>query len=305
MITAVKGRLRAMGAWTPDRVLLGSSNLLTPKSTTYSQDLNPLATSSSRSALVTLFRRTLLLAAPLCLNGCWLLGTPQGSATTPPAPLVPIRTLTGHSSIQERPEYQAAVKAFSSGDTVAARRSLEALSHAAGLSAADKAFLDHQLAICDGKSPHTKPDATQTKADATAPISRAGKPVTGTGDCGPRALVLVAKELGVKADLSTLTKAAGTNADGTTLEGLVRAAKSLGLKAEGVQADRDALAQLPTLAIAWWEGNHFVAVLKISENVFTGEVSATIHDPNEKEAKSVPLDKLLAQSGGILLVLKK
>ena len=81
--------------------------------------------------------------------------------------------------------------------------------------------------------------------------------------------------------------------------------KSIGLKAEGVQMDRDALARLDTPAVAWWEGNHFVAVLKVSQSAWDGAQNAMIHDPNEKEAKSVPLDKLLAQSGGILLVLGK
>ena len=136
-------------------------------------------------------------------------------------------------------------------------------------------------------------------------IPRSGKPVVGSGDCGPRALAIAAKELGVKADLAGLTKASGTTVDGTTLEGLVKGAKSIGLKAEGVQVDRDALAQLPTPAIAWWEGNHFVAVLKISENAFTGEVSALIHDPNKTKTESVKLADLLAKSGGIILTLKR
>jgi ABC-type bacteriocin/lantibiotic exporter with double-glycine peptidase domain len=105
--------------------------------------------------------------------------------------------------------------------------------------------------------------------------------------------------------LVALGKAAGTTSEGTTLEGLVKAAKSIGLKAEGLQVDRDALAQLSTPVIAWWEGNHFVAVLKISENVFNGEVSAIVHDPNKTKPETVKLADLLAKSGGIILTLKK
>ena len=136
-------------------------------------------------------------------------------------------------------------------------------------------------------------------------LFRSGKPVVGSGDCGPRALAIAAKELRVKADLAGLTKACNTTADGTTLEGLMKGAKSIGLNATGVQVDRDALAQLPTPAIAWWEGNHFVAVLKISENAFTGEVSALIHDPNQIKPGNVKLADLLAKSGGIILTLKR
>lgn len=230
----------------------------------------------------------------LCLSGCWLVGGSQPPAPQPPT--IPSRSLKARG-IQEKPEYQAATKAFAAGDKATALRSLKALRAAAGLSASDQAFLDRQIAICEGKP---SPNPT-----SQAPTARSSKPVSGSGDCGPRALAIAANELGVKADLTLLTKASGTVADGTTLEGLVKGAKSLGLKAEGVQVDRDALAQLPTPTIAWWEGNHFVAVLKVSENAFTGEVSATIHDPNSTKPESVKLADLLAKSGGIFLTLKK
>ena len=245
----------------------------------------------------------LLLLPLLLLNGCWLIGRPQATTPTPQSPTTPIRALNARSSLKERPEYQAASKAFAAGDKAAALRSLEALRGTAGLTQSDLDFLNRQIAICQGKAVENQ--GKTPKSQTSIPTARSGKPVLGSGNCGPRALLLAASELGVKADLVALGKAAGTTSEGTSLEGLVKAAKSIGLKAEGVQVDRDALAQLPTPVIAWWEGNHFVAVLKISENVFNGEVSAIVHDPNEKEAKSVPLNKLLAQSGGILLVLKK
>ncbi len=246
----------------------------------------------------TILHRTLSLVAFLPVaffsHGCWLLGSSQPPA--PQNPTVPSRSFKSHS-VQENPEYQAAVKGFSSGDKAAALRSLEALRRSPGLSAADLAFLDRQIAICQGK-PSSKPNSP-------APIARSGKPVVGSGDCGPRALAIAAKELRVKADLAGLTKASGTTVDGTTLDGLVKGAKSIGLKATGLQVDRGALAQLPTPAIAWWEGNHFVAVLKISENAFTGEVSALIQDPDQIKPGNVKLADLLAKSGGILLTLKK
>lgn len=221
----------------------------------------------------------------------------------PQSPTTSIRTLNTRSSVKERPEYQAASKAFAAGDKAAALRSLEALRGTPGLTPTDQAFLSRQIAICQGKA--IQGQGKTPDLQGTAPTDRSGKPVLGSGDCGPLALAIAAKELEVKADLVTLNKASGTTADGTTLEGLVKGAKSLGLKAQGVQVDRDALAQLPTPAIAWWEGNHFVAVLKISENAFTGEVSATVHDPNKTKPESVKLADLLAKSGGIILTLKK
>ena len=255
----------------------------------------------------TILHRALSLVAFLPVaffsHGCWLLGSSQPPA--PQNPTVPSRSFKSHS-VQENPEYQAAVKGFSSGDKAAALRSLEALRRSPGLSTADLAFLDRQIAICQGKP--TQNQATQSQGEKTGAakmIPRSGKPVVGSGDCGPRALAIAAKELGVKADLAGLTKASGTTVDGTTLEGLVKGAKSIGLKAEGVQVDHDALTQLPTPAIAWWEGNHFVAVLKISENAFTGEVSALIHDPNQTKTESVKLADLLAKSAGIILTFKR
>ena len=88
-------------------------------------------------------------------------------------------------------------------------------------------------------------------------------------------------------------------------EGLKKAAASLGLKAESKQLDKDALAHLPCPAIAWWEGNHYVLVLAVAQSPLTGEVSATIHDPNAKEKQTIALADLLARSGGIVLTLKK
>ncbi|MCX6369592.1 MAG: cysteine peptidase family C39 domain-containing protein [Armatimonadetes bacterium] len=203
------------------------------------------------------------------------------------------------------PEYQKATALFAKGDKAGARLVLETLLKTPNLSATDTAFLKTQIGIIAPLTPASRGDNKEIPAVSHVRVPREARVVGLGGNCGPRALAIAAGELGVKADVAALSKSAGTDANGTNLEGLVKAAKTIGLKAEGVQMDRDALARLSTPAVAWWEGNHFVAVLKVSENAFTGKVSATIHDPNEKEAKSVPLDKLLAQSGGILLVLKK
>ena len=227
-------------------------------------------------------------------------GVLQGCRTVPAraesSPPIPARR-GDKSVVRSLPEYKKATALFAQGDKAGAKLALEALLKTPNLSPTDTAFLKTQIGIIAPLTPASNP--------SPGPFPVPGKGSFGLGDCGPRALLLAAGELGVKADVATLAKAAGTDANGTNLEGLVKAAKTIGLKAEGVQMDRDALARLATPAVAWWEGNHFVAVLRISENAFTGEVSALVHDPNEKEAKPLPLDKLLAQSGGILLVLKK
>ena len=318
--TTVHERLRALFARACSRASSTSSAL--SRSTAYPQESSPLTTPPPRSTTLlrsvaltpplyrtlqgwykTRWYRTPLLAVPLFLNGCWLIGRPPATTPPPQSPTTPIRALNGRSLLKERPEYQAASKAFAAGDKATALRSLEALRGTAGLTPSDQAFLNRQIAICQGKT--LQGEGKTPEQQESVPTARSGKPVLGSGDCGPRALLLAASELGVKADLAALGKAAATTSEGTTLEGLVKAAKSIGLKAEGVQVDRDALGQLPTPAIAWWEGNHFVAVLKISQNAFTGEVSATVHDPNKAESETVKLADLLAKSGGIILTLKK
>lgn len=83
------------------------------------------------------------------------------------------------------------------------------------------------------------------------------------------------------------------------MKGLARAAKSLGLKAQGVNVDKQALEQLSDPAIAWYDGNHYVALLSVE-----GE-QATIHDPNKPNEEVLPINELLGRSGGFLLTLSR
>ena len=85
----------------------------------------------------------------------------------------------------------------------------------------------------------------------------------GDADRGPRALMLACERLGVRASLPALRRPAGTGVSGTTLAGLKRAPEGLHLRAEGVQAGREALSKLPTPALAWVHGDHYVAVVAL------------------------------------------
>ncbi|WP_309715076.1 cysteine peptidase family C39 domain-containing protein [Armatimonas sp.] len=210
------------------------------------------------------------------------------------------------------PEYQKATALFAKGDKAGAKLALEALLKTPNLSQTDTAFLKTQIGLCD-TSPNNSASPGGFSAATWAPsgygprssLAAKGGIARRVGDCGPRALLIAASELDIKADVVALAKAAKTTSEGTSLEGLVAAAKSIGLKVEGVQVDRDALAQLSTPLIAWWEGNHFVVVLEIKEDMFNGEVTARVHDPNKHKPESVKLADLLAKSGGIVLTLKK
>lgn len=188
-------------------------------------------------------------------------------------------------TVRSLPEYRNAEVAYARGDRFVAHRALLGLLRRPDLTESDRAFLGHQLTLT---APKTRTPSATKPHSQTTPVS----------DCGPRALALACQKLGVQVDLATLTQRAGTTKTGTTLEGLQRAAESVGLKTEGVQVDADALRHVPLPAIAWLNGNHFVAVLDMG-------TTATIHDPNNTAQTQLPVPDLLARSGGILLTLRR
>lgn len=91
-------------------------------------------------------------------------------------------------------------------------------------------------------------------------------------DCGVAALVTVAKHYGLKISLSKVREIAGTDKNGTSAYGLVKAAESLGFAAKGVKINtkKDILKEFPKPAIAHVVKDnsflHYVVIHKVSEN---------------------------------------
>ncbi len=172
-----------------------------------------------------------------------------------------------------------------------------------GLTADERSFAVQQENLClkDARLP-TVPDKTKASSSTEHSIPNTRYPTTNAlPDCGPRALAIVCGQLGVTADAASLSKAAGMTKDGTTLEGLAKAAKSVGLKAEGVQAGREGLTKMNTPALAWFHRNHFVALLSLHGE--PGDAgTATIRDPNEKSESTISQEMFLRQSSGYLLL---
>lgn len=205
------------------------------------------------------------------------------------------RSASTSPTIQRSPAYHSAAGLFARKDYRAALIAVDSLLNRPNLAPADRDFLARQRDIClAALSPLQAPPATPSPRPKDPATQR---PVL--GDCGPRALAILARHMGLTADVAALTKAAGTTKHGTNLEGMVRAAKSIGLEAEGVQVDRTALMQLDTPAIAWVDGDHFLAVLSVSGD------DSTIHDPNRAKEESIQTEELLRRSGGILLKLRR
>ena len=212
-----------------------------------------------------------------------------GCNAPPPKTAVAPSPVSGIPTVNRSASFAPIVAAYRAGAYRDALTRVETLSKSPTLSAADRLYLDKQAAIC--RAALTKP---------AAPVRVAATPAPAVADCGPRALLLICRDLDVPASLPALTRAAQTRPGiGSNLAGLTSAAKSVGLTATGVQVDLDALRRAPTPAIAWVDGNHFVTVSRIENN------SATVQDPNKPGKETLALPTLLQRSGGVLLLVKR
>ena len=97
--------------------------------------------------------------------------------------------------------------------------------------------------------------------------------------------------------------AAETTGNGSTMSGLTKAVESVGLKAEGVQVNLEALGEVEMPAIAWVNHNHFVAVL--ASHSEGANASIIIHDPNKLKEETVSNEQLLRMCGGYMLLIHK
>ena len=79
-----------------------------------------------------------------------------------------------------------------------------------------------------------------------------------TSTCGPSALASVCRFFGVPATEAEIARLAHTTAGGTSMLGLVEAAKAKGLTAEGWQVQPGELARTPRPCILFFSAGHFV-----------------------------------------------
>ena len=236
------------------------------------------------------------VAASLVVSSCH---KPERPVTEPSVTTAPVAASRGNvPHVQTTAAYRAVVESYQAKDYAGASHRIEGLLQTSTLSPADRAFLERQKVLCadgSGNTPKSRVAAAKPFPALVSPARHTA--TTASSDCGPRALLLVCQHLNAPATLAMLTQAAHTTKQGTTLAGLEKAAKAVGLQANGVQVDRDALKQLNKPAVAWLDGNHYVALLSVDGD------TATIHDPNDKSEKQVDVSDLLSRSGGILLTL--
>jgi hypothetical protein len=200
------------------------------------------------------------------------------------------------TQVQSSALYQQARQDCTRHDFRLAADHLQQLARTPGLAPDALAFVEKQREIClrDAGIPSPASVVVTTSVPARSPAD---------ADCGPRALLLVCQKLGVKTNVETLRKLAGTTAEGTTMAGLEQAAQKLGLKAEGVQVSREALPDISPLAIAWDRRQHFIVVKSLDGNGDRG--TARIHDPNRPVEETISQESLLQRSGGVLLLVHR
>ena len=84
-------------------------------------------------------------------------------------------------------------------------------------------------------------------------------------DCGAAAVTAVCRFHGLQVSVAEVRRAIGTTETGTSLAGIARGARALGLEARMVRAlDRD-LATLPLPAIVHVDGDHWVVLYDVEE----------------------------------------
>lgn len=83
-------------------------------------------------------------------------------------------------------------------------------------------------------------------------------------DCGPTALLMVAKHFGKNFSLQLLREKCSTTKDGVSLLGISEAAESIGFRSQGVRIGWEQLVNEASLpCIVHWKQNHFVVVFSI------------------------------------------
>ncbi|ORX24080.1 bacteriocin ABC transporter ATP-binding protein [Thermoanaerobacterium sp. PSU-2] len=121
-------------------------------------------------------------------------------------------------------------------------------------------------------------------------------------DCGAACLATISKQYGLKIPISKIREAAGTDKQGTSVYGLIKAAERLGFTAKGVKANKpeDIFGEFPLPAIAHVivDGKllHYVVIHKITKK------ELIIADPAKGVVKYTPQEFFKIWTGVLVLM---
>ncbi|MEV7982845.1 NHLP family bacteriocin export ABC transporter peptidase/permease/ATPase subunit [Streptomyces sp. NPDC086519] len=120
-------------------------------------------------------------------------------------------------------------------------------------------------------------------------------------ECGAASLSMVLGHYGRHVPLEELRIACGVSRDGSRASNLLKAARSYGLTAKGMQMDLAALADVQGPAILFWEFNHYVVYDGMGRRL--GRRGVYINDP-AKGRRFVPMEEFDGSFTGVVLVLE-
>ncbi len=120
-------------------------------------------------------------------------------------------------------------------------------------------------------------------------------------ECGAASLAMVLAHYGRHIPLEELRIACGVSRDGSRASNLLKAARSYGLTAKGMQMDLAALAEVKSPAILFWEFNHYVVYDGVGRRF--GRRGVYVNDPG-KGRRFVPMEDFDASFTGVVLVME-
>ncbi|MBT2510385.1 NHLP family bacteriocin export ABC transporter peptidase/permease/ATPase subunit [Streptomyces sp. ISL-98] len=118
-------------------------------------------------------------------------------------------------------------------------------------------------------------------------------------ECGAAALAMVLAHYGRHVPLEELRIACGVSRDGSRASNVLKAARSYGLQAKGMQMESEALAEVQAPAILFWEFNHYVVYDGMGRRF--GRRGVHINDP-DKGRRFVATEDFDTSFTGVALV---
>ncbi|MFE0798522.1 NHLP family bacteriocin export ABC transporter peptidase/permease/ATPase subunit [Streptomyces sp. NPDC058812] len=120
-------------------------------------------------------------------------------------------------------------------------------------------------------------------------------------ECGAASLAMVLGHYGRHVPLEELRIACGVSRDGSRASNLLKAARSYGFTAKGMQMDLAALAEVTAPAILFWEFNHYVVYDGVGRRF--GRRGVFINDPG-KGRRFVSLEDFDGSFTGVVLTME-